>query len=125
MLWEYFYIGSEMVKSSIEDLCPTWPTSESRRKTSHSVAELVQDIRRNKKMKAGASKKKDKNNRSTGVEEVKGLGTLLALEPRIMFDGAALLTGAEVLQDTTTQDQTAWGKIAPTRTSNSYLLLIC
>ncbi|MDT3778353.1 DUF2341 domain-containing protein [Nitrospira sp. MA-1] len=32
--------------------------------------------------------------------------TLLALEPRILFDGAALSTGAEVVQDTTTQDQT-------------------
>ncbi|WNM57808.1 DUF2341 domain-containing protein [Candidatus Nitrospira allomarina] len=31
--------------------------------------------------------------------------TLLALEPRILFDGAALATGAEVVQDTTTQDQ--------------------
>ena len=42
-------------------------------------------------------------------EEIKpssGIGTLFALEPRIMFDGAALATGAEVLQDTLTQDQT-------------------
>ncbi|WP_342347567.1 DUF4347 domain-containing protein [uncultured Nitrospira sp.] len=30
--------------------------------------------------------------------------TLLALEPRILFDGAALVTGAEVVQDQTTQD---------------------
>ena len=34
------------------------------------------------------------------------MGNLLALEPRIMFDGAALVTGAEVVQDTTAQDQT-------------------
>ena len=33
-------------------------------------------------------------------------GSFFALEPRIMFDGAAVATGAEVLQDTTTQDQT-------------------
>ncbi|MDT3778358.1 DUF4347 domain-containing protein [Nitrospira sp. MA-1] len=32
-------------------------------------------------------------------------GTFIALEPRILFDGAALATGAEVVQDTTTQDQ--------------------
>ena len=34
------------------------------------------------------------------------MGNLLALEPRIMFDGAAFVTGAEVVQDTTAQDQT-------------------
>jgi uncharacterized protein DUF4347/Big-like domain-containing protein/low-density lipoprotein receptor class B len=34
------------------------------------------------------------------------MGNLLALEPRIMFDGAALVTGAEVLQDAAAQDQT-------------------
>ncbi|MCB9775988.1 MAG: DUF4347 domain-containing protein [Nitrospiraceae bacterium] len=39
-------------------------------------------------------------------ESTPGLtGTCLALEPRILFDGAALATGAEVVQDTTTQDQ--------------------
>ncbi|WNM63856.1 DUF4347 domain-containing protein [Candidatus Nitrospira neomarina] len=32
-------------------------------------------------------------------------GTFIALEPRILFDGAALATGAEVVQDTTAQDQ--------------------
>ncbi len=35
-----------------------------------------------------------------------GIGLLVALEPRIMFDGAALATGAEVLQDTATTEQT-------------------
>ncbi|HNP31448.1 MAG TPA: DUF4347 domain-containing protein, partial [Nitrospirales bacterium] len=33
-------------------------------------------------------------------------GTFIALEPRILFDGAALATGAEIVQETTTQDQT-------------------
>ncbi|MCW5783453.1 MAG: DUF4347 domain-containing protein, partial [Nitrospirales bacterium] len=35
--------------------------------------------------------------------------TLLALEPRILFDGAALVTGAEVAQDQTSQDQSMPG----------------
>ncbi|MCA9454243.1 MAG: DUF4347 domain-containing protein, partial [Nitrospira sp.] len=35
--------------------------------------------------------------------------TLLALEPRILFDGAALVTGAEVAQDQTSQDQSIPG----------------
>ncbi|WNM57809.1 DUF4347 domain-containing protein [Candidatus Nitrospira allomarina] len=35
--------------------------------------------------------------------------TLLALEPRILFDGAALSTGAEVAQDQTAQNQTMPG----------------
>ncbi len=39
------------------------------------------------------------------MEQSHGLGLLLALESRIMFDGAALLTGAEVVQDQTQQDQ--------------------
>jgi predicted outer membrane repeat protein len=43
--------------------------------------------------------------RYTGMEMVGGMKTLLALEPRILFDGAALVTGAEVVQDQTTQDQ--------------------
>ncbi len=35
-----------------------------------------------------------------------GSGLLLALEQRILFDGAAVATGAEVLQETTTQEAT-------------------
>ncbi len=37
---------------------------------------------------------------------LRGIGNLLALEPRVMFDGAAVATGAEVLQDTLLQDTT-------------------
>ena len=57
------------------------------------------------KSKAGVPKKK-KAQHTDGLETSSGIGTLIALEPRIMFDGAAVATGAEVLQDTTTQDQT-------------------
>ncbi len=49
-------------------------------------------------------KKKAKHTDERPLSSV--VGDLVALEPRIMFDGAALATGAEVLQDTTTQDAT-------------------
>ena len=56
------------------------------------------------KSKAGAKKRK-KAQPSQEFDTSSGLGPLLALEQRIMFDGAALATGAEVVQDTTTQEQ--------------------
>ncbi|MCA9423135.1 MAG: DUF4347 domain-containing protein, partial [Nitrospira sp.] len=57
-----------------------------------------------KMVKPGAKKKR----KSIPIQEphITGLtGTFIALEPRILFDGAALATGAEVVQDTTNQDQ--------------------
>ena len=65
--------------------------------------------------KSGASKSKASakpKNASPSYEEPiidepsSGIGMLVALEPRILFDGAALATGAEVLQDTPSTDQT-------------------
>ncbi|MDH5563101.1 MAG: DUF4347 domain-containing protein, partial [Nitrospirota bacterium] len=94
-----------MLKSSMVGLCHTWPTKESIGKPGMSTAEPMRDLRRNKQANRGLRKKEDKGQPSTAVEEAKGLGILLALEPRIMFDGAALLTGAEVAQDQVTQDQ--------------------
>ncbi|MEO8325262.1 MAG: DUF4347 domain-containing protein, partial [Nitrospirota bacterium] len=44
--------------------------------------------------------------------------TLLALEPRILFDGAALVTGAEVVQDQTSQDQSIPGPDAHAETNS-------
>jgi hypothetical protein len=108
MLWEYVYIGSEMVRNSIVGLCHTWPTKESQGKTNHNVPKPVRDVRKNSPTKASASKKKDTRKGTTLLEEARGLGIFLALEPRIMFDGAALLTGAEVIQDATAQDQTVF-----------------
>ncbi len=58
--------------------------------------------------KAGTTKKK-KNPPLEEFEVIEpsgGIGTLVALEPRIMFDGAAVATGAEVIQDAMTTDQT-------------------
>ncbi|MDH5564700.1 MAG: DUF4347 domain-containing protein, partial [Nitrospirota bacterium] len=57
------------------------------------------------KAKAGAPKKK-KAAPQEDAEPSSGMGILFALEPRIMFDGAAVATGAEVIQETTTQEQT-------------------
>ncbi|MCA9467726.1 MAG: DUF4347 domain-containing protein, partial [Nitrospira sp.] len=54
-----------------------------------------------------ATKKKPKTKKPASDQSTSGItGSFFALEPRIMFDGAAVATGAEVLQDTTTQDQT-------------------
>ncbi len=58
------------------------------------------------KTKSGTPKKNKAKAQQEEAEPVSGIGLLVALEPRIMFDGAALATGAEVIQDTTTQDQT-------------------
>ncbi len=71
----------------------------------------IMDAVKEKKLNTTASKssasKKKKIPQTEEVEPSSGIGMLVALEPRIMFDGAALATGAEVLQDTTTQDSTA------------------
>ena len=74
------------------------------------------------KAKPNAVKKK----KSPPQEEVRpasGMGILFALEPRIMFDGAAVATGAEVIQDTTPQDQTVIpgmdGEISADSTNNN------
>ena len=56
------------------------------------------------KSKVGTKKRK-KAQPLQGFDASGRISMLLALEPRIMFDGAVLATGAEVLQDTTTQDQ--------------------
>ncbi|MDH4194564.1 MAG: DUF4347 domain-containing protein, partial [Nitrospirota bacterium] len=54
-----------------------------------------------------SAKKKPKTSPVPEPQAARLTGTFFALEPRIMFDGAALATGAEVIQDTTTSDQTA------------------
>ena len=55
---------------------------------------------------AKLAKKKSINKKSSQDQAVNGMaGSFFALEPRIMFDGAAVATGAEVSQDTTAQEQ--------------------
>ncbi|WP_342347573.1 DUF4347 domain-containing protein, partial [uncultured Nitrospira sp.] len=51
------------------------------------------------------SQKKRKPKLNQEPHTVRLTGTFIALEPRVLFDGAALATGAEVVQDTTTPDQ--------------------
>ncbi|MDH5775196.1 MAG: DUF4347 domain-containing protein, partial [Nitrospirota bacterium] len=63
--------------------------------------------------------KKKKSPPQEEAEASSGMGMFFALEPRIMFDGAALATGAEVIQDTTTQDQTPIPGIDGETSSNS------
>ncbi len=54
----------------------------------------------------GAShRKKHPYRPSNEHQPFQSIGLLLPLEPRIMFDGAALLTGVEVIQDQITQDR--------------------
>ena len=104
MLWEYVYIGSQIVRSSMVGLCNPLPTKEYREKSSLSLTDPVKAHRKNPKTNMGRSNKNKTRNGSTGLEETKSLWMLLPLEPRIMFDGAALATGAEVVQDQITQD---------------------
>ena len=110
MLWEYVYIGSDLIRNSIMGLCLmvglslTSSTNKSQGNTRLDVAERVRSFRRQRNTKSGSSKKNNKHMASIALEESKGLGTLFALEPRIMFDGAAFVTGAEVIQDQSTQD---------------------
>ncbi len=68
------------------------------------------DAVKNKKSETAKSKTSLANKKKVAPQEeseaLSSIGMLVALEPRIMFDGAALATGAEVLQDTSTADQT-------------------
>jgi hypothetical protein len=72
------------------------------------------DVVKEKKALVSTSKVASKKKKTPPFEELSGeikhssgIGTLFSLEPRIMFDGAALVTGAEVVQTATIQDQTA------------------
>ncbi|MDH5587027.1 MAG: hypothetical protein OEZ05_10395, partial [Nitrospirota bacterium] len=94
-----------MLRSALIGLCLTWPTSASTTTTPNRQSTRPPKNRKNRHTQAGLSKKNNTRKRSTVAEEAKNLGTLLALEPRIMFDGAAFVTGAEVIQDQSTQDQ--------------------
>ncbi len=73
-------------------------------KSMHCKPATLEAAKDNKVVKPGAKKKR----KPTPLQEpptVRLTGTFISLEPRILFDGAALATGAEVVQDTITQDQ--------------------
>jgi hypothetical protein len=105
MLWEYVYIGSDVLRTALIGLGLTWPTCGSTATTPNPQTARPPKNGTNRQKKSNPSKKNTQLKRSTVVEETRNLGTLLALEPRIMFDGAAFVTGAEVIQDQSTQDQ--------------------
>ncbi|MDH5296846.1 MAG: LEPR-XLL domain-containing protein, partial [Nitrospirota bacterium] len=72
----------------------------------HCKPATLEAVNGKKSAKSGA-KKKPKTPPVPEPQAARLTGAFFALEPRIMFDGAALATGAEVIQDNTTPDQTA------------------
>lgn len=66
---------------------------------------VTQEAGKKAKMVKPGARKKRKSRAPQEFPTARLTGTCIALEPRILFDGAALATGAEVVQDTTTQDQ--------------------
>ena len=105
MLWEYVYIGSQVIFSSMVDLCQTVPTHELPRSMIRRITKPNRGSKRRKAhTKSSTTDTKDPPQKSHAREKTKSLEMLLALEPRIMFDGAALITGAEIIQDQGTQD---------------------
>ena len=102
MLWEYVYIGSDMLRTAFIGLCLAWPTTTVTAKTQQPPG--LPNNRKHRRRKSSLFKKKTKSRRPVGSKTEKGLGILFPLEPRILFDGAALVTGAEIMQDQSTQD---------------------
>ncbi len=92
------------MRNVAHEVCPPLSLSHA----SHQRRMTVQDSTREKpgtsQPKISSQKKKPVFLQTTGYGQEAGLGLLLALEPRIMFDGAAFLTGAEVVHDQVTQD---------------------
>ena len=98
-------MGSETIRNSTVGLFYTWATNQSKKSRRNTVQGKVQDLRKNRQTKTDISNRHHPPDPSNGLEKAKGLGVLLPLEPRIMFDGAALLTGAEIAQDQVTHNQ--------------------
>ncbi|HSF11045.1 MAG TPA: DUF4347 domain-containing protein [Nitrospirales bacterium] len=65
----------------------------------------TQEAGKNAKMVKPGSRKKWKSRPPQESPTAILIGACIALEPRMLFDGAALATGVEVVQDITTQDQ--------------------
>ncbi len=103
MLWDYVYIGSQVVCSFMLDLCQTAPIHESGESTVRRANHPTKRTRRKTHTRSTTSNSKDTPENLRAHEEPGELGLLLALEPRIMFDGAALASGAEVVHDQITQ----------------------
>ncbi len=104
MLWDDIYIGSQVISSFMVGLCQTLPTKESAKSTIRRAAKPKKDIKKKFHTKTCTTDTEALQKKACTRKETKGLGLLLALEPRIMFDGAAFVTGAEIIQDQVAQD---------------------
>ncbi|MGD9852327.1 MAG: DUF4347 domain-containing protein [Nitrospirales bacterium] len=99
-------MGCDIIRSFLVGLCHSGSANTSPKTTRAAGTTTIREKIKAQCRKMSRSKKKDTPKPSTRVAQSNALGTLLALEPRIMFDGAALATGAEVLQTPASQDQT-------------------
>ena len=106
MFWEYVYMGGDFVRTALIGLSLTRPASSAPSTTPRQPTFSWRQHRTLKRVSPKiCSTKKMPRKRSPRVPPPSGLGALLALEPRIMFDGAAFVTGAEIVQDQASQDQ--------------------
>ncbi len=107
MLWEYVYLGGNTVVIALLGMSATWPIYGSATDTlPNQSTRLLNNRTRQRAATRPHISKRDRGEATYPLPRPSGLGTLLALEPRIMFDGAALVTGAEVLQQQDPQDMT-------------------
>ncbi len=104
MLWDDVYIGSQVICSFMVGLCQTLPFKKSGKSRIRRSSKPKRSVHRKAQTKTCTTDTKDIPKKDQSREETKSLGPLLALEPRIMFDGAALSTGAEVIHDQGAQD---------------------
>ncbi len=104
MLWDDVYIGSQVICSFMVGLCQTLPFKKSGKSTIRRSSKPKRSVHRKAQTTTCTTDTKDIPKQDLSREETKSLGPLLALEPRIMFDGAAFITGAEIIQDQGTQN---------------------
>ena len=104
MLWDNVYIGSQVICSFMIGICHAVPTKKTEKSTIRRSTKPRRGTNRKSQTRTDATNTKDTPKKAQAREEMKSLGLLLALEPRIMFDGAAFVTGAEIIQDQSTQD---------------------
>ncbi len=103
MFWDFANIGSYVSNHSLVNLYWPQPTTPTRRKKNpgksrHSGA------RSPWRTHVVSSQPHDPNPPASSLKERNSLGVLLPLEPRILFDGAALVTGSEVIENQLVQD---------------------
>jgi hypothetical protein len=88
--------GNEMLPNVAQEVCPPLPRLlVSIHQENRTGQDSTKEKRRTNPTQKQHPHKRPLPPQSTGHEETTGLGILLALEPRIMFDGAALVTEHE------------------------------